>query len=99
MQVLVKIFSSGGVFSTPAGVLLDAAQQAAEFASVLPRGSVISISNAFAQHNMAYATVWYRRDELSATDSDNSLEANNSVDESEIQDWINQPDADNDVGR
>ena len=92
MQVHFKIFSSGKMFSMPEGVLRSASEQAAEFASSLPPDSFVGISQAFAQHNMAYATVWYRRG-VGDANSAAPAEAVSDIDESEVQEWLEQPDA------
>ena len=87
MRVQFKVFSSGKMLSTPGDVLRSASEQAAEFASSLPPDSLVGISQAFAQHNMAYATVWYRRgvgDANNATDA----EVVSDVTESSVQEWL-----------
>jgi hypothetical protein len=92
VQVHFRIFSSGKMLSTPEGVLRDASEQAAEFASSLPPDSLVGISQAFAQHNMAYVTVWYRRG-LGDANSADPAEAASEIDETEVQEWLEQPDA------
>lgn len=76
-----QVFSSGGIFSTPDHCLHDALEQAAQIANSLSSSEVVGFSQSFAQHNMAFVTVWYRPKSTSVDDADANRE---NLDESDI---------------
>lgn len=88
MSMRFQMFSSGGMFTTPAAAIKGASEEAASFASRLHPEQVVSVTQSMPQPNLAHVTVWYWDHRPSSQHVSSEQVMEGSASDEQVEQWL-----------